>query len=205
MSVKSKNPILERVYTMKGGPEECRETYRDWASHYEKDTVEGMGYVAPRVVAEKLASLVDRDAAVLDAGCGTGLAGVELARRGFASIDGMDLSPDMLALARRKDVYNDLRTEDMTGRLSYESNAYDAVTCVGTFTHAHVGPKGFNELVRITRPGGVIVATVHEDVFGDGYEEHFAGLEKAGAATLVAIEEAPYHEHGCRLCVLRAA
>lgn len=202
MAATSQNPILNRIYNLQGGPEECRDAYKDWAKTYDQDTVEGMGYVAPRVTADKIASLLKPDAVILDAGCGTGLAGEALAERGFRTIDGMDISPDMLEVAREKGAYRTLQTEDMTGPLSYESNTYDAVVCVGTFTHAHVGPKGFDELVRITRPGGPIVATVHEDVWGDGYEAHFARLEADGAARLAGIEDAPYHLNKCKMVTL---
>lgn len=202
MAATSRNPILNRIYNLQGGPEECRDAYKDWANSYDEDTVEGMGYVAPRVTADKIASLLKPGAVILDAGCGTGLAGEALAERGFKTIDGMDISPDMLEVARAKRAYRTLQTEDMTGPLSYESNAYDAVVCVGTFTHAHVGPKGFDELVRITRRGGPIVATVHEEVWGDGYEAHFARLEAAGTARLAGIEDAPYHLNTCKLVTL---
>lgn len=198
----SENDILDRIYSMKGEPDEVREAYKAWAASYEKDTVDGMGYIAPAVSADKLAHYLPPGARVLDAGCGTGLAGVELARRGFTAIDGMDLSSDMLDLAREKEAYDTLKVEDMTGPLSYGTGAYDGVVCVGTFTHAHVGPKGFDELVRITRPGGVIVATVHEDVWPDGYADHFAALETARKATLKEADEADYHLNKCRLCVL---
>ncbi|MEQ8432675.1 MAG: class I SAM-dependent methyltransferase [Oceanicaulis sp.] len=202
MAATSKNPILERIYNLEGGPEETRDAYKDWAKSYDEDTVEGMGYVAPSVAADKVKSLVKPDAVILDAGCGTGLAGVELAERGFKTIDGMDLSPEMLDVAREKGAYRTLQPEDMTKPLSYETDTYDAVVCVGTFTHAHVGPKGFNELVRITRKGGPIVATVHEEVWGDGYEAHFAKLEEDGKAKIASIEEAPYHLNNCKLVTL---
>ena len=104
MAATSKNPILERIYNLDGGPEETRDAYKDWAKSYDEDTVEGMGYVAPAVAADKVKSLVKPDAVILDAGCGTGLAGVELAERGFKTIDGMDLSPEMLDVAREKGV-----------------------------------------------------------------------------------------------------
>ncbi|GGE42512.1 SAM-dependent methyltransferase [Marinicauda pacifica] len=196
------NEILDRIYNLKGGVDECRDTYKDWAKSYDKDTVEGMGYVAPAISADKLKSLVATDTVVLDAGCGTGLAGVELATRGFTTIDGMDLSPDMLDIAREKGAYRELQVEDMTQPLSYKDDAYGAVICVGTFTHSHVGPKGFNELVRITKPGGLIVATVHNDVWPEGYEAHFSALEKDGLVAIREIEETDYHLDKCRLCVL---
>ncbi len=202
--MKSDNEILNRIYNLSGDPEETRDAYKDWAENYDDDTVEGMGYVAPAVASDKLRALLpDTSIRILDAGCGTGLAGVELNRRGYQNVDGMDLSPDMLTVARRKEVYDDLREADMTETLDYPDNAYDAIICVGAFTHAHVGPKGFDELVRITRPGGGIVATVHEDVWDeDKYADYLKKLEASGKAKIREADEADYHVHKCRLVVL---
>ncbi|WP_440958739.1 class I SAM-dependent DNA methyltransferase [Oceanicaulis sp. LC35] len=202
--MKSENEILDRIYNLSGDPEETRDAYKDWAERYDDDTVEGMGYVAPAVASDKLSALLpDTSIRILDAGCGTGLAGVELNKRGYQNVDGMDLSPDMLAMARRKEVYDDLREADMTETLDYPDNAYDAIICVGAFTHAHVGPKGFDELVRITRPGGAIVATVHEDVWdADKYADYLRKLEASGKAKIREADEADYHINKCRLVVL---
>lgn len=202
--MKSENEILNRIYNLSGDPEETRDAYKDWAENYEGDTVDGMGYVAPVVASDKLHTLLpDTSIRILDAGCGTGLAGVELKKRGYQNVDGMDLSPDMLMMARRKDVYGDLREADMTEKLDYPDNMYDAIICVGAFTHAHVGPKGFDELVRITRHGGGIIATVHEDVWdAERYAEHLQGLEASGKAKIREADEADYHVHKCRLVVL---
>jgi SAM-dependent methyltransferase len=205
MADRSSNKILNRVYNMTGDVDECRDVYREWAKFYEKDTVAEMGYIAPQVVADKLEQISEPTATVLDAGCGTGLAGAALRQRGFTTVDGMDLSPEMLAIAEEKEIYRDLRVQDLKGALSYADGSYDAITCVGIFTHAHVGPKGFNELLRVTRSGGSIVATVHEDVWGDGYEDAFNSFQQSGLATVASIEDAPYHLHGCKLCVLERA
>lgn len=205
MTERSKNKILNRVYNMTGDVDECRDVYREWAQSYEKDTVSDMGYIAPEVVADKLMQISEPTASVLDAGCGTGLAGAALRKRGFQTVDGMDLSPEMLAIAREKQVYRDLQVQDLTDSLTYADGSYDVVACVGIFTHAHVGPQGFSELIRVTRSGGSIVATVHEDVWGDGYEEAFSRLQSAGLANVASIEDAPYHLHGCKLCVLERA
>ena len=205
MAVKAKNPALERIYNMDGSPEEAVEAYKDWAKTYDEDTVDGMNYVGPKLSAEKLAEHAPKDAVVLDAGCGTGLAGEELAKLGFKTMDGMDISPDMLDLAREKGVFRDLKVQDMTKPLDYDTDAYDAVICVGTFTHAHVGPKGFDELIRITKSGGPIVATVHEEVWNDGYEEHFKTLQEEGRAKVKSITDEAYHVNRCKLVTLEAA
>ena len=41
-------------------------------------------------------------------GCGTGLVGMELAKKGYINIDGIDASPGMLEYAREKKAYNNL-------------------------------------------------------------------------------------------------
>lgn len=203
--MKTKNKILDRIYNLNGEPEECVDAYKDWAETYDRDTVERLNYVGPQLSAEALAELVGNDAVVLDAGCGTGLAGEELAKLDFKTIDGMDISPEMLEEARKKGPYRDLQVEDMTGPLSYETDAYDAVICVGTFTHAHVGPEGFDELIRITKSGGPIVATIHEEVWPDGFAEHFEKLEKNGIAKVKSIVDEDYHVNKCKLVTLEAA
>lgn len=202
--VKAKSPVLDRIYNLSGEPEECRDAYKDWAKTYDADTVDGLNYVGPAIAADRLAAMdIDRGARVLDAGCGTGLAGAELKTRGFKAIDGMDLSPEMLDVAREKKAYADLREADMTKPLPYEDDAYEAIICVGTFTHCHVGPKGFDELVRITRPGGPIVATVHEEIWdAEGFPQHLSRLEREGAIKLIEAEPADYHVNKCRLVVL---
>ena len=200
--MKAKDTVLEKIYNMSGDPEECVDAYKDWAKTYDEDTVGDLNYVGPKISATRLAELVKPDAVVLDAGCGTGLAGVELKELGFGTIDGMDISPEMLDEARKKGPYRALQVEDMTKPLSYATGAYDAVICVGTFTHAHVGPKGFDELIRVTKPGGPIVATIHEEVWPDGYEDHFKKLEANGRAKVKSISEEAYHVNKCKLVTL---
>ena len=51
---------------------------------------------------------------------------------------------------------------DLNQRLDIPSDSFDAATCVGTFTSAHVQPV-VGELVRLVRPGGRVVFTVRDD------------------------------------------
>ena len=43
-----------------------------------------------------------------------------------------------------------------------ENDSYDGVVSSGTFTHGHVGPAAIRELVRVTKPGGLITISVNE-------------------------------------------
>ena len=199
------HPMLQRVYHL-NGTAEAESVYDEWAATFDADTIDGMGYVAPGHVAERLAELVPADSTVLDAGCGTGQGGAELAARGFTTIDGIDLSQGMLDQAHAKGCYRDLRKADLTARLPYDDNTYDATICVGTFTEGHVGPDALDELVRVTRDH--LVLTVQGRTWEAlGYRARLDALTSTGAARLIEADERPYHlAEGitCRRVVLQA-
>ncbi|MER8785764.1 class I SAM-dependent methyltransferase [Mesorhizobium sp. M1006] len=144
--------------------------YRGWASSYELD-VGREEYCGPMIVAELAAAVQtayfakQRTAVtVLDAGCGTGLVGVQLERLGFRLIDGIDLSEDMSERARKTSVYREVRGDvDLNGLLSGHANAtYDITVCCGAFTLGHVRPDALRELARVTRPNGFIIASTRK-------------------------------------------
>ena len=94
--------------------DDAHEVYEAWAPSYEADLVGGYGYTAHRIAAAAMAAArPDRAASILDIGCGTGLVAVELAARGFTTIDGLDASPRMLERARAKGVYRNLIEGDL--------------------------------------------------------------------------------------------
>lgn len=196
--------IIDRVYAMQG-PDDAERVYDEWAARYDDDTVQGMGYVGHAVAAAKLVELARPDL-VLDAGCGTGLAGVELAQRMETTIDGVDVSQGMLDQARTRGVYRRLERADLTRPLDIEDDNYDAAICVGTFTAGHVGPEAFGELARVVRPGGHVVATVLDRVWeSGGYRASIDELADSGKVRLLEADVHPYREGegvDCRLCVL---
>lgn len=199
------NEILNRVYRL-SGPQDAAEVYDEWAASYDEDTVGGMGYVAPALAARRLASLVSAGDTVLDTGCGTGLVGAELARLAEVTIDGVDLSTAMLERAEQRGVYRNLTTADLTRPMAFEDDTYDALVCVGILTEGHLGPEPLDEMVRVVRPGGPLVATVLGTVWEEGgFRSHVAGMVDRGLVRLVEAEEAPYHEREgitCRMLVL---
>lgn len=206
MAEETPKELLERVYALQG-PEEAEEVYDGWADRYDTDTLDGMGYVAPTVAVSRLLELTPEPGTVLDAGCGTGLVGAALAERVTVTVDGVDLSQGMLDQAAARGVYRDLGKANLTERLDIVDDAYDAALCVGTLTDGHVGPVAFDELVRVVRPGGLIVATVLSRVWeSGGYRAHVDQLVERGLVGLrEAVTERSYHTNEditCRLVVL---
>ena len=97
-------------------------------------------------------------ASALDAGCGTGRVGRELARRGI-DVAGVDIDPAMLATARRKAPDVDWRVADLAdvdlGR------SFDAVIMAGNvmiFLAPRTEAAVVANLARHLTPGGVLIA-----------------------------------------------
>ena len=152
---------LEDAYAVETPADNIR-LYADWASTYESDFIVEQGYVGYLRVVEQLAErLSDHGVSIIDVGCGTGVCGAALARAGFTTIDGIDISEAMLSKAGEKrtagdqPVYRELTAVDLTQPIKLTDNVYGGLVSAGTFTHGHLGPEPFDELWRIVAPGGV--------------------------------------------------
>ncbi|MEM8686954.1 MAG: methyltransferase domain-containing protein [Pseudomonadota bacterium] len=157
--------LLARAYELET-PDQSLALYRDWADSYDDHLEQGLHYLSPRAVASIFAEYVDDpDVHILDVGCGTGLAGLAVRERGFNTLDGIDISPEMLRQADMKGIYTALIEADLTDALEIADNTYDAAISSGTFTHAHVGAVAFDEIFRILKPGAVFACTVNAEVW----------------------------------------
>ena len=154
------------------------EVYRDWAKKYDYDNDHVLGTVSqPKSVNLLSTRLKDKTAKIIDVGCGTGLVGENLKAKDFIYFDGIDISKDMLSIAKSRG-YRNLFLGSLNKQLPVLDDAYDAAMCVGVFTHGHVSSDGFNELCRIVKPGGYVCFTINEGVFEEyGFKEMIAEFQ----------------------------
>lgn len=146
-----------------GGVSDAAALYRDWAGTYDEDVFGRLGFTGSARMAELLvAHLPDPTAPVLDLGCGTGAVGRRLAELGLTTIDGVDLSPEMLAVAAQTGAYRRLAVVDLTAAdVDIDvGGPYAATVSAGTFTSGHVGPSVVPRLLAAVQPGGVIAWVV---------------------------------------------
>ena len=166
------------IYKLKT-TEEVMKYYDEWGkkNKYDKDMVD-WNYTGPKETVDtfkKYAS--DKKVKIFDAGCGTGLVAIELKKYGYSNIDGADLSQKLLDLVP-KGYYNKLEQVDLNKPLDKESNIYDAVMCVGTFTFGHVKPPALDEFVRITKNKGLICFTINEGIYKEyGFDKKIDELK----------------------------
>lgn len=155
---------LENAYALQS-PDDNRTYYDGFAATYDTDFAQGLGWDYPRAIARIWrAHASSSDVPVADIGCGTGYVAAELGLPPEA-IDGMDISPEMLAIARGKGLYRSLQEIDLTGPLDALGTDYGAVVSAGTFTHGHLGPDPLAALLSIARPGALFVIGVNQQHF----------------------------------------
>lgn len=170
---------LDEAYSVQT-PDDNRRLYAKWAATYESGWVDVRKYRYPRAVAEKFDAVIPSTfgTSVVDVGCGTGLAGLYLsALRPDVAIDGLDISPEMLDEASKKEraagapVYRTLFERDLTQQVDGTNAPYDALVSSGTFTHGHLGPSAIDNLLPLVRHGGFFLIGANA--------EHFAAKDFA--------------------------
>jgi len=186
--------FVQQAYHLES-TDEMVDFYRKWAADYDRQMLDQRGYTAPSSIAKILSEqLSDTRASVLDVGCGTGLTCRLLAESGFSQLDGIDLSQEMIEVARERGIYRNLLQGDVNQPLQLETASYDGVVSSGTFTHGHVGPGPLDEIFRVLKPGGILACTVHQDLWQSmGFEDRFAALVDQGIASLISLELGSYY------------
>ena len=155
---------LKDAYSLKT-PEDSINLYKSWAATYDNDFAKENDYRSPIEIAKYFNKYSNNDdTPILDVGAGTGLVGEHL-NEPMREIDAIDISPEMLDIARFKDCYSKLIEADLTKKLLINKDHYGAIVSAGTFTHGHIGPEVFDELLRVTRSGGLFVLTIHSKLF----------------------------------------
>jgi len=153
------------IYQLKS-KEKVLDYYVNWTKkeQFNKDMIE-WNYQAPQNTVKLFNQHTpNKNINILDAGCGSGLVGIELQKYGYTKITGADFSQEMLSLIPQS-IYQKLELIDLNEKLKYKDNLYDAITCVGTFTYGHVKTHALNELIRVLKKEGLICFTINEGVY----------------------------------------
>ena len=168
--------------------------YDDWADSYDKELLEEYGYCAHEIGAKALAETqIPFDSPILDVGCGTGLAGVELSRFGYTKIDGLDVSAGMLERARNQGTYRQLFQKRIGVDNLSELPSYKGILCVGSFGLGHMGQEDIIRLMDLAAANASIVIFMNAEPFhAQNYEATIERLSLDGLWRIEAIEDHNY-------------
>ena len=155
-------------------------TYERKAQNWDADIqLPGKEFLGPqhvREVLEELKLMQTRQLDVLDIGCGTGVCGEYL--RGYAKhLEGVDLSPHMLAQAQKKGHYDKLECADAIAYMQGCDRTFDLIIASGVLILFGDLLPVFQAAARLLKPDGLFVFTLYRsetEAVMVRYNLHFA-------------------------------
>ena len=143
--------------------------YDQYAASFDQDLLTNLDYRGPQVILDGFAKAgIAGPCDILDAGCGTGLAGIavkKLARR----LDGIDLSEKMADQARARGVYDDVTVGDLVEELKKRPATYDLAIAADVLIYLGDLAPVARAVHAALRPGGHFAFTVERGE-GEGYD-----------------------------------
>ena len=125
---------------------------------------------------------------VLNAGAGQGTFSTLLEDRGFV-VTSIDTSPEAIELLRRR-VRSEVVEADVT-ELPFADDSYDAAVLGEVLEHVPDDTRALREVVRVTRPGGVVAISVPANPAYFGPSDEWAGhVRRYTRDALLAVAEA---------------
>jgi predicted TPR repeat methyltransferase len=148
------------------GPSYVRALFDEYAPRFDKHLIKNLDYRGPALMAaavRRTCALRGRSfhfRCVLDLGCGTGLMGRALEGR-FDRIEGVDLSPKMLAKAKKTHLYDALHETDLVGFLNTAAPASaDLVVAADVFVYLGSLDEVFRAARRVLVRDGLFAFSV---------------------------------------------
>jgi predicted TPR repeat methyltransferase len=169
--------LAERIaeaHAMRAAPRSdaryVRHLFDQFSADYDVRMRGQLRYAAPEILRQLADLVLPRKTAlkILDLGCGTGLSGAAFADLA-ARLDGIDLSPAMVALARVRRIYGDLSVGDIEAELDAAHERYDVLLAADTLVYLGDLCPLFAAAFEALAPGGHFLFTV-ESMEGGTFE-----------------------------------
>ena len=146
---------LGQAETPESAPVEYVVSLFDWYADHFDDHLQGtLKYNTPKLLCQRVVALTRSGLLdVLDMGCGTGLCGPFL-RPVARTLTGVDLSSNMLEMARQRSLYDDLVCSDLTQFLTHQQAVYDLAVATDVFIYVGALDAVFAATKRALRPTG---------------------------------------------------
>jgi SAM-dependent methyltransferase len=186
---------------------DTRAGYAAWAPTYEQTVEHAMDL-------DLLEALTTVDwpstTEAADLGCGTGRTGAWLQEQGVRTIDGVDLTSEMLALAEARGIYRVLAEADVTAT-GLPSAAYDLITTSLVDEHLETLGPLYREAHQLASPIGatyVLVGFHPHFIMRSGMPTHFDAEDGEPVAIETHVHQLADHitaglEAGWRLTEMR--
>jgi len=147
----------------RANPAYVRKTFDEFADSFETK-LEELDYRAPALIVDAMSRYFSRPKGlhILDAGCGTGLCAPllkPLAKR----LDGVDLSGEMLAIAKKKKLYDRLDEGDLSSVLAKRKKTYDGVVAADVLCYFGDLSDVLGQFYAALKPDGLLGFSVQRN------------------------------------------
>jgi predicted TPR repeat methyltransferase len=130
------------------------ELFDQCAERFEERLVEKLKYRGPDLLFDLVERFVPvRQLDILDLGCGTGLVGARFRPRAH-TLTGVDLSPNMLKVARQRQIYDKLICSELVEFLQKQTKSFDLAVAADVFIYFGDLSKVFHTIRGALRDGG---------------------------------------------------
>jgi len=155
--------------------------FNNWPTYLEDFNAckEIMGYRYPETLCDEFLTLdIEKDAKILDVACGPGNVAFILKDHGYSNVDGLDPSQGLLDAGQKKKLFKNTFCCYVSPdtKTPIEDDSYDVLLCSGGMFPGSIVPQAFTELLRITKPGGVIAWNIADGY--EGFNDFFTNYDK---------------------------
>lgn len=147
-----------------------RQLFDDYAERFDQALIDRLEYRGPALLGEALTRTLGpaTNLSVLDAGCGTGLAAPVL-RPWAAALDGLDLSPAMIAKAKAHKIYDQLHVAEIEEFLHANPRRYDLIVAADVLVYLGDLAPVFTAARGALKENGTLAFTVEKAHESDSY------------------------------------
>lgn len=154
-----------------------RDVFDSYAEGFEQSLVDELGYDNPLQLLRWVGQLLGSDARftrAIDLGCGTGLSGMAF-KQVVSSLEGVDLSGQMLARADSKDIYARLYHSSITRFLGETDTRYELFIATDVFIYVGALEKLFQEAHGVATPDACFCFSTEQLDSDEGYRLQTSG------------------------------
>jgi len=157
--------------TSKSPPKEyVKNLFDDYAERFDDSLVEKLQYKLPFIIKELIIKLNNSNSKfqkVIDLGCGTGLAGSDLSEVSDNLI-GIDLSENMINIAKKLNIYDNLIVGDIVEKLELTEEKYDLFVALDVFVYIGDVTSIFNAVRKCCNKNSYFIFSI-ETQKDEGY------------------------------------
>lgn len=141
-------------------PEYIKQLFDQYAQSYDQHLTKALDYQVPELLLQMYLQIqTPCEKALLDLGCGTGLCG-ELFKSHCQYLSGVDLSGNMLQLAKDKKLYHKLFEQEIIDFLQHDSKKYHIILAGDVLVYSGKLEVLFNLVKQRLQPRGVFIFNV---------------------------------------------